>query len=279
MKRIFVVDTSTLFTPSQAQELGVHLLPLGVSVDQELYRDQYEITNAQVWDLLAKGADLKTSQPNMFDIEEALQDLSSQYDEVICIMIPEVLSGTKQLMMVTARTLELDNVYCYDLPICNGAKIAVLEALKMADQPRSALEELFASINNNTQAFLHPSSLEQLKKGGRISAATAAVGNMLKIKVLLKVTDEQRIEKFATTRTTAKLWEQINNEFVARGFSPAVHQINLLCALAPELQQQAADYFLELYPDVKISIMDLPSVIVAHTGTNAIAVQMSPIYE
>jgi len=34
-----------------------------------------------------------------------------------------------------------------------------------------------------------------------------------------------------------------------------------------------------MYPEVKISIMDLPSVIVAHTGTNAIAVQMSPIYE
>lgn len=140
-----------------------------------------------------KGVVIKSSQvaPAVYmDIFEEI--LKNPEDEVIYISLAAKLSGTYNSAHLAASGLDADRIHIVDSgTVCFSITLLVEEAFELRKQGKSA-KEIAAILGEDTKKVrfigIVP-TLEYLKRGGRISAATAAIGDMVGIKPLLSVMD------------------------------------------------------------------------------------------
>ena len=64
-----VADTASLISPQQAEELGIHVIPVSVSIDGETYKDYVEISTPELLEKIAEGGVPATSQPAIGDMQ------------------------------------------------------------------------------------------------------------------------------------------------------------------------------------------------------------------
>lgn len=114
--------------------------------------------------------------------------------------------------------------------------------------------------------------LKYLKRGGRINAATAAVGTMLNLRPILKIDEEGKlitIDKKRGNKSAAKrLIEMFKNSY-----DPAMgDSIYVIDADSPELGEYIAEELQKQYPEAAIRRSMLSPIIGAHTGPGMAAI-------
>lgn len=273
MRKIAIVaDSSTNITPEQAKALGVYIAPLQVIIDGVEFQDLVNLQPQDIVDALKAKKDIKTSQPNVGYVENLFHELKTQYEHIIVISLSSVLSGTYQTFNLAAANAEVtDKITIIDTStICGPNRHAVELAKKMADEGKS-VEEIVNIINiiaKDSRTYILPDNLEQLIHGGRVKGATALLGTLLKIKLLLKIDHEvPSIEKLDTARTDVKLFQAIVEDMKARGNSPRTHKIYLPSCEAADRVQAFINYTNEKEPGYEFEHIVLPAGVAAHTGT------------
>jgi len=188
----FVVDSASDILPEEAKALGLHLLPMIVSFGDVQYVDAVELTHRAFYEKLIESDVMPTtSQISPAIYEEAYRELTEQGDTVIVIALSSRVSGTYQSAMIAAADYP-GQVFVVDSEsVCVGQRILTLRALKLREQGYSA-EEIVEKLNEEKRSIRVMAlldTLEYLKKGGRISAATALAGGILSIKPVIAVED------------------------------------------------------------------------------------------
>ena len=185
-----IVDSGSDILPEEAEQMGVTVLPLKVSFGEDEYLDGKNLSHYEFYEKLIESDSLpKTSQISPFDYEQAFEQAFSEgYDEIICLTIDSALSGCYQSANI-ARD-DNDKIYIVDtLNVAIAERIMVELALRLRDENLSGAE--IASKLNQSQPRLKVlamlDTLEYLKKGGRISSATAFAGELLSIKPVVTV--------------------------------------------------------------------------------------------
>ena len=187
----FIIDSASDILPAEAKEYGIIHLPLTILFNSEEFRDAIDLTHAEFYDKLIESEVLPTTcqiPPAVF--EEAYKKVTDDGDEAIVITLSSKLSGTYQSAVIAADGY--DNIHIVDSEnISLGERILIQRALEMREEGYSAMEIVIALNIEKKQIRLMAllDTLEYLKKGGRISSATALAGAVLGIKPVIAIED------------------------------------------------------------------------------------------
>lgn len=188
----FIIDSASDILPGEARELGLIHLPLTVLFGEETYRDAVDLTHEGFYEKLVENDVLPTtSQIPPGEFAAAYEKVVEAGDEAVVITLSGKLSGTHQSAVIAAEGYE-DRIFVVDSEnVTIGERILVQLGLVLRNQGLSA-REIAARLDEekkNIRLLALLDTLEYLKKGGRISAATAFAGGLLSIKPVIAVED------------------------------------------------------------------------------------------
>lgn len=199
-----ITDSTSDLSAEQAQQLGVDVFPLPVHFGEECYLDGVEISSAQFYERLAQAEQLPTtSQVNPDTFARSFHDYVEAGDTVVGIFLSSKLSGTCQSAMIARSMVDEEKIFVVDSrTVTFGLGLMVIEAVKLRDQGRSAAEiaARLEELSHKVRLLAMVDTLKYLKMGGRISAATAAVGGLLGINPIIAVGESGTVEAVGKAR-------------------------------------------------------------------------------
>lgn len=201
MKDYVIITDSTSDLPANiTDELGIQVIPMPFNLGDDNYihyPDGRELEIHKFYERLRLGEKSTTTQININIFMEYFETIIKSGSDIIYISFSSGLSGTYNSSLLAAE--ELKNKYPKRKIICVDSRAASLgegllaySAAKKKEEGFE-LEELNEWIINNRCHLCHwftVDDLNHLKRGGRVTAMTAAVGTALDIKPILHVDDE-----------------------------------------------------------------------------------------
>ena len=207
MKVAIMTDSNSGITQAQAKELGIFVLPMPFTINNQEYLEDVNLTQDEFYDKLMNNAEVFTSQPAVGEVTKFFNKILKDYDQIVHIPMSSGLSGSCQTALMLAQEDEYkDKVYVVDSKrISVTQKWDVLDAIELAKQGKSAKEihDILMDNKMNATIYITVNTLEYLKKGGRVTPAAAALGGLLKIKPILTIQGE-KLDSFQKTRTMVK---------------------------------------------------------------------------
>ena len=187
-----IIDSASDITAAEAEVMGIEMLPMSIQFGETEYLAGVNLSANEFYEKLMESKELpKTSMINAYRFEEAFQKATENGDEVIAIIISSRLSGTYEAAKQAAAGFG-GKVFVVDtLSAAAGERLLCLYALDLIKQGKTA-GEVFDALETAKQKLCVMAALETLeylKKGGRISSTVAFVGEMLKIKPLVRLID------------------------------------------------------------------------------------------
>lgn len=192
-----IVDSSADYTKERLEEAGLELVPIVVSIDGKSFLDGVDLGKDDFYEIMTNSNDFpKTSQPSPQAFLDVFEDAKEKGDDVICILLSSALSGTNQSANLAKDMAEYDNIYIVDsLSATYPIKIMAEYANKLRNEGFAAadiaakLEELKGRI----KIVAGIDTMEYLYRGGRVSKAAAAIGEVAKIKPIISVVDGGKV--------------------------------------------------------------------------------------
>ncbi|MBO5270325.1 MAG: DegV family EDD domain-containing protein, partial [Clostridia bacterium] len=136
------------------------------------------------------------------------------------------------------------------------------------------IEEVAAYVEENKLNLAHwftVDDLHFLKRGGRVSAATAVVGSMLQIKPVMHVDNDGHLIKVSTARGRRASIKALFDKIKATGIEPEKQTFFISHGDCLEDAEYLASMISETYGNVKIVIDYVGAVIGAHSGPGTLA--------
>lgn len=271
-----IVTDSTADLPTEvARELGITVVPLTVFFGDDAYLDGVELDNASFYQKLEASKDLpRTSQPSPAAFQEAFQKLIDEgADAILSVHLSSKLSGTYQ-SACTGRdslpesTRKVPIEIIDSLSISVGMNHAIQGAARLAREGKG-VEELKAYIEEElgrTSVLAVLDTLEYLRRGGRIGAASALLGNMLSFKPIVTLKDGE-VVPLERPRTRGKAYARLAQLLAEMG---AVEYVSIAQS-NDEVGQQLSAALKEVYQG-EVPIYRLGAVLGTHTGPGTAAI-------
>ena len=202
-----ITDSGCDLPQQMLSELDVHTVPLIVNFKGTDREDTVDVGIREMYAGLRSGEAATTSAVNPDRWAQKMEEALTQGFDVLTVTFSSGLSTTYQSAVIAANELsekypERKIVVVDSLAASLGQGLLIWYACKMRDAGMS-LAELAAWVEKNRMNLCHwftVDDLMYLKRGGRVSAATALVGTMLQIKPVLHVDDEGHLINVAKTR-------------------------------------------------------------------------------
>ncbi len=192
-----LVDSSSDYTKDEIANNGFHFVPLNVLLAGKSYRDGIDLIPDQFYDLLIHSGDFpKTSQPSPQNFAEIFEDVKAKGDELICILLSSALSGTCQSAHLAKDMVDYDGIYIIDsLAATAMIKFMGNHATQLAKDGLSAKEivDKIEAMKGKIKVVAGLDTLEYLCKGGRLSKASATIGELANLKPIITVTEEGKV--------------------------------------------------------------------------------------
>ncbi|RTH00256.1 fatty acid-binding protein DegV [Thermus scotoductus] len=188
-KVAFVADSALGLCPEEALKQGIHVVPQQVIWGNRTLRDQLDITDEEVLDLLRRGERLSTSQVALEDLRSTYETLLQTHERVLSVHVSGHLSGTVATAMAVAREFG-ERVKVLDSWSLNGGLLLVLEEarrLLIRGVAWEHLEEAVAPYRERVRGYVLPETLIYLHRSGRISGLQRFMGGLLSILPVLEV--------------------------------------------------------------------------------------------
>ena len=202
-----ITDSSCDFTKEKYEALGLIAVPLTVNFRGETYPDRNDDSLRDMYADLRAGEVATTSAVNPEQWQEIMEPLLEKGEDILVLAFSSGLSTTYQSASIAAqelrerypeRTISVVDSLCASL----GQGLLAYYACKKRDEGLS-LGELEQWLLDNRLHLCHwftVDDLMYLKRGGRISAATAIMGTMLNIKPVLHVDNEGHLINVSKAR-------------------------------------------------------------------------------
>ena len=270
----FIIDSASDVMPNECKKLGVVHVPLTVRFGDKEFADGVDINPKKFYKMLTSGKEAHptTSQVTPAAFGEAMEKVVEKGDTAVVITISSKLSGTYQSACIAASEYE-GKVFVVDsLSATIGERMLLQYGMKLAAEglDAAAIAAKLDEVKTKVRIYARLDTLEYLKKGGRVSAATAVVGTMLNIKPIIAVQDGlvQSVGKARGPKQADKLLRELIEKDGIDFSKP-------LCAAWSGLEDDNLKTFLsdskELLCNTDATIAVVGSVIGAHVGPGAVA--------
>lgn len=184
-----IVDSTADLTASVRERVSI--VPLTVLFGEEEYIDGVTLTHQEFYERLIESDVLPTtSQATPAAFMKVFEEVLAPEDSAVVITLASKLSGTCQSALIAAA--DYNDVHVVDsTSVAIGTGILAEYALQCVDQGMSA-QEIATALEEKKKSICVIAmldTLEYLKKGGRISSATAFAGGLLNIKPVVNIED------------------------------------------------------------------------------------------
>ena len=284
MASVAVVTDSTAYLPqSTIERHDIHVVPLYVVFGGDRTVPEVEITDYPAFfeELRAAESLPTTSQPSVGDFSAVYEPLLADGRDVISLHISGGLSGTPEAARQAKEALERDGkggerVRVVDSETAaGGLGMTVLAAVHAASAggDLDAVERHAREARAELKMWFALDTLEFLKRGGRVGAASAWIGSTLKVKPILTL--ESEMVPVERVRTSARMLDRLVDYARQRHESGAdawaVQHINAAdqCGLL-------ADRCREIFGREPVIISEIGPVLSAHTGPGLLGVGSMP---
>ena len=268
------VDSACDLNADRVRELNVVCVPLTV-VCNGAATDDYA-TDAErkaFFDSIRSGAMPSTSAVNPDRWVGAFRSALDNGQDVLAICFDGALSATYQSAVIAAEELvdsypDRKIIVCDTLSASYGEALMITKACKMRDAGHS-MEEVAEWVEENKGRCCHQiivDDLSHLKRGGRLSAASAFVGTMLAVKPMLYIDGEGKLLPGAKVRGRKAALEAL-----AAKCADAVDKEDVFLAHGDCLEDagKCAAILKEKYGVKNVHIGYMGAVVGAHTGPGA----------
>lgn len=219
-----ITDSGCDLPAEMLEKLDLKMVSLNLHFRGETLGDSVSDDIKAFYDAMRDGETATTSAINPQGWEEAMRDSLNAGTDVLVIAFSSGLSTTYQSAMIAADELreeypERKILVVDSLCASLGQGLLCRYAAKKRDEGLS-LEELAAWLEVHKLNLCHwftVDDLVYLKRGGRVSAATALVGTLLNIKPVLHVDDEGHLVKVTTARGRKASIQALADQMVKLG--------------------------------------------------------------
>jgi DegV family protein with EDD domain len=276
-QEVRVVTDSTASLPTGLSG-GPVVVPLRVLVGDEVYAEGEDVTPERLAELVAGGAQMTTSQPPPEAFAAVYRSLGDEgARSIVSVHLSGALSGTVGSAGTAAARSPLQVRAVDSRTSAAGLGFAARAAAECAAAGADAAHVAARAIEvaGTAHALFVVDTLEHMRRGGRLSGPAAALGTVLGVKPILKLSDGA-VELSQRVRTRAvgaeRLLEQAAG-FVAEATRPvvAVHHFGAhdrALALAGRLHTRTR---------VDVEVTPLSAVLGVHVGPGTLAVVVADL--
>ena len=211
---VICIDASVDIEQHWIDDNGVIIIPMKYTLGEQEYLMENRLTDLKLkefYDAMRAGQITHTSQITPYYYQQIFGKEAQKGYDILYISLSSGLSNTYSSALTAAG--EIEDEY-------EGTKIEVVDSLAgtggmglllmmavRAKQNGVSLSENAAALRANAGKVCHwfmVDDLKYLRRGGRISAATAVAGTVLNIKPILKIQDDGTLISIAKKRGLAK---------------------------------------------------------------------------
>ena len=279
---VAIVTDSTASLPGDlVASHGIGVVPLHVVLDGQQYSEGVDITTTELAAALRRLTAVSTSRPSPQAFLDAYEAAAAGgADAVVSVHISSDMSGTVGSAALAAGQSPIPVEVVDSRSVGMALGYAAVSAAVAASQglDATAVAAIAGTRARAATVIFYVDTLEHLRRGGRIGAASALLGSALAIKPLLALSDGHinPIEKVRTAARALSRLEELSLDAVGaaadRGVDIAVHHLD-----SPDRAADLVDRLQAKVPSsTTVILVELGAVVGAHVGPGTIAVAVSP---
>jgi DegV family protein with EDD domain len=280
MSRVAVVTDSTSYLPAELIERhDINIVPLYIVFGADRTVPETEIGDYDAFFEELRSAEKlpTTSQPSVGDFTAAYEPLLADGREVVSVHISGGLSGTPEAARQAKEALEREGKGGERIEVVDSTTAAgglgfmVLAAAKAASEGRSAKETVawVAEARAEFKLWFAIDTLEFLRRGGRIGAASAWIGSTLKVKPILTV--ENEMTPVERVRTAKRAFERLL-DYARQRHESGADAWSAQHIHAPDECAKLVERGREVFGYEPSIVSELGPVLAAHTGPGLLGV-------
>ena len=278
---VILTDSSADLSMEMVRQAEVEVLPLSFTIQGRTYQnfpDDRELPSDQFYKLLRAGEAATTAAVNVAQFEERMEPFLRAGKDVLLLAFSSGLSATFQSAKVAAEELSEKyperRVYAVDTLCASlGQGLLVVNAAKKKREGAS-IEELRDWAEERRLHLCHwftVDDLHFLKRGGRVSAATAVVGTMLQIKPVLHVDDEGHLINMSKARGRAASLTALVDKLAETAENPGGDTVFISHGDCLADAQRVAEDIKKRFGNTDVHLNTIGPVIGAHAGPGTVA--------
>ncbi len=278
---VILTDSSADLDQSMVQRLDVQVLPLSFILNQTTYRnypDNREMAPQDFYGRLRQGEAATTAALNVAEYTEALEPLLQAGHDVLILAFSSGLSTTFNSSSIAVEELREKyperKLYTVDT-LCASLGQGLLVYLAAQERAKGkSIEEVRQWAEDHKLSICHQFTVDDLhflKRGGRVSAATAVVGSMLQIKPVLHVDNEGHLINIAKARGRHASLKALVDKMEQTAVNPADQMVFISHGDCLEDAQAVAEMVKARFGVSQVYLNQIGPVIGAHSGPGTVA--------
>lgn len=277
-----IMTDSTANLPEELiEKYHLHVLSLSFLIEGKEYKGYEEgkiIDLASFYEKMREKKDVKTSLANSEDAYQMGKNILSEGNDLLYIGFSSGLSSTFQAVNVALEDLKEEfperKIYVVDsLAAALGEGMFVMSIVDKREAGET-IEDVYQWAMEHRLNICHEFTVDDLfflKRGGRISAATAVIGTALSVKPVLYVDDEGHLINVGKTRGRKKALDALVDRMQQRVIDPEKQQVYISHGDCVDDAEYVARKVKERMGVKDVLIRVLDPVIGAHSGPGTVA--------
>lgn len=282
MRVAIMTDENSGMTREEVEKLGIFMLPMPFFINGELKFQSAEMTHDKFYQCLEEGCEVSTSQPSPGDVMDAWNDILSQgYDEIVYIPMSSGLSASCENAKLFAEEYEGKVFVADNHRISVTMERSVLDAVSYVKKGMTGAEikERLEKEAYDASIYIAVEDLNYLKRGGRVTAAAAAIGTVLNLKPVLTIQGE-KLDAYSKERGMKKarhcMIEAMKKDFIGSLKQFVDNNEICLCISYSSVEEETLNSWIaevsEAFPGYELLIKPLSLSIGCHIGPGALAI-------
>ncbi len=272
---ILTDSTSTIYNFDHQYD-NIFMINIPCFIGEEIFTDFDKNGDTLFYEAL-KNTKLipRTSQPSVGETLEKFNEIKNLgYTDIIYIPLSKHFSGTYMNGHASKDMITGINIEILDTKTTVSILGAMaVEAARLAKEGKSLeeIKEEVLKISENSAYYLTVNDLTSLVKNGRLSYAKSKIANLFRIKPVILLTPEGRLESIENVRSYKGAIKKVIS-YVFKNLDTINGEIHLSYTDNIEDLELAKAEINKINPDLKIKTFTIPSTVAAHLGITAIGV-------
>ncbi|MCD6356334.1 MAG: DegV family protein, partial [Anaerolineaceae bacterium] len=275
-----LTDSTAYLGKEYVEKHNISVIPLNIHWDGDTYKDNVDITPDEFYTRLSTSSTIpSTSQPSVGEFEEVYKNLAKDCSGVSAALISSGISGTVDSATLAKKSVKGLKVDVIDSRTTSGGLALMVKAITAAVESGKSLEEVRAlarEVVKSMGTYFVVDTLKYLHKGGRIGGASRFFGTALKIKPVLYLNEEGKIDALEKVRTKKKAHQYLADLVIKKAGGKKCY-IAVMHAQAKKDAEVVAGQLQQQLDCAEIGIYDLSPVIGTHVGEGTIGVSVHTV--
>lgn len=276
-----ITDSTSDLSQEMVDDLDVTVIPMDftVGIDSFLdYPDERELASHDFYTRIAAGESSTTNQISLAVFNDTFEPFLKEGTDVLYLAFSSGLSGTYNNSVIAARNLaekypdrKIDTVDTLAASLGEGLIVWHAVQKKRAGASIDEVKNWVEQNRNRMHHWFTVDDLNHLKRGGRISGASALVGTMLGIKPVMHIDDEGHIILIDKIRGRKQSLDDMVSHMAKTAEEPESQMIFISHSDSLEGAEYVKEQVEKKFGVTQFQLAPIGPVIGAHTGTGTVA--------